>query len=224
MNKSITIISLIVIVGFVVLAYFATNKPTVTKFPEAGKVRTAESSDSAHLADRTKGKGKHILVEYSDLQCPACKGFHDYIESQKKSDVGFAKILNEQYTLVYRHFPLVGIHKHAELAAKAAEAAGMQGKFFEFIDAAFSSQAIWAQTDDAKAYFVSIAKNLKLNTEQFTKDLDSPLVMAKVQKDVESGNSIQLNSTPTFLIDGEKITGFGTFEEFKAIILDYANR
>lgn len=223
MNSKLIIISIIALVGFVVLAYFATNKPQPTSFPEVAQVRTKESTGSAQLADHTMGKGKHILVEYSDLQCPACKSFHDYLANEKKKDAAFAKVLNDQYTVVFRHFPLVSIHKNAEPAAKAAEAAGMQNKFFEFIDKAFASQQEWSVLEDPQKYFISIANDLGLDVDQFASDMKTKQVTKKIQSDVDSALRTNLDSTPTFFIDGEKVVNLGNFEDLKKRIIDSAN-
>ena len=222
MNKKLIVISITALIGFVILAYFSTNKPQQTVFPELAKVQTTEASGSGKLADHTLGNGKHIMIEYSDLQCPACKSFHDYLSQEKKKDANFAKIMNEQYTFVYRNFPLVTIHKNAELAAHAVEAAALQGKFYEFLDQGFATQAEWSQSDTARDFFVNLAKGLGLDAEKFAKDIDAPEVTQKIEADVASANKVGLDSTPTFFIDGEKVTGFGSFDEFKKIVIDTA--
>ncbi len=131
--------------------------------------------------------------------------------------------MDEKYSFVYRHFPLTGIHKNAELAARSAEAAALQGKFYDFLDKAFATQGTWAQSDTARDFFVNIAKELGLDTAKYNADIDSDVVSAKIVADVSSGEAAKIDATPTFFIDGEKIKGFGTFPEFKQIIIDYAN-
>lgn len=222
MNKKSIVISLTVIIGFVVLAYFATNKSGPSQdFPDVSQIRQTDATSSASLGDHTQGKGKHVLVEYSDLQCPACKSFHEYLLQMKAKDKNFAKILDEKYTFVFRTFPLTNIHRNAELAAKAAESAGIQSKYFEFVDKVFATQQEWAESDTARAYFGSIAKDLKLDETKFDADIDSKLVTQKVRSDVASGTQANLEGTPTFYLDGKRIT-FGSFEEFKQILIDAA--
>lgn len=221
MNKKLIVISITALIGFVVLAYFSTNKPVPTEFPEQAQVRTSNASDSAKIIDHTLGKGKHILVEYSDLQCPACKSAHDYISTEKKNDPNFAKIMEEQYTFVYRHYPLIRIHKNAEIAARSAEAAAMQGKFYEFLDEAFKTQKEWSESDKAREYFVDIAKSLNIDGEQFVKDIDSATVSEKIGEDIKFAEKASIRGTPTFFIDGQTVE-FGSFEEMKKIIIDSA--
>jgi protein-disulfide isomerase len=222
MNTKLIVISITAIIGFVVLAYFSTNKPEQTSFPEQAQLRTQDASASGKLVDHTLGKGKHIMIEYSDLQCPACKSFHDYISAEKKKDANFAKIMNEQYTFVYRNFPLITIHKNAEIAARSAEAAAIQGKFYEFLDAGFGSQNEWASSDKAREYFINLAKTLGLDTEKFSQDIDSAAVSQKIEADIALGEQAKIGGTPTFFIDGQKVSNFGSFDEFKKIVIDAA--
>lgn len=222
MNKKHIIISTFALIGFVLLSYFAFNNPQPASYPEMAQIRVKGSTGSAQLADRAMGTGKHILIEYSDLQCPACKTFHEYIANEKKTDKAFTDTMNKQYTTVFRHFPLVSIHENAELAAKAAEAAGAQNKFFEFIDKTFATQQEWGASDTAEAFFISLAKDLGLDAKQFKSDIYSKTVGTKLQTDVDSALRANINSTPTFFIDGEKVTNLGSFEDLKKRIIESA--
>lgn len=216
------IISTVAIVGFVAFSYFALNKPTTTYFPDQAKVRepSQTSKDQTVSQDHKKGSGKNILIEYSDLQCPACKMFHDYIEGEKKSDKEFATFMDTQYTFIYRHFPLTNIHKNAEAAAHASEAAAIQGKFYEFIDRAFATQEKWSESDKPAEFFQKIALDLGIDDEQFLKDMESDAVRKKVQADADMAIKGEVNSTPTFFANGVKLSGYGTFEEFKKQLQD----
>jgi len=221
MNKKLIVISITAIIGFVVLAYFSTNKPVPTEFPEQAQVRTPNASDSAKIIDHTLGKGKHVLVEYSDLQCPACQAVHNYLSTEKKNDSNFAKIMEEQYTFVYRHYPLIRIHKNAEIAARSAEAAALQGKYYEFLDEAFKTQKEWSEMAKAREFFVDIAKTLGLEEEQFVKDVDSVGVTEKIGADIALADKANIRGTPTFFIDGELVE-FGSFDQLKKSIIDSA--
>jgi protein-disulfide isomerase len=138
-------------------------------------------------------------------------------------DATFAKLMTDQYTVVYRHFPLVNIHQHAQIAAQAAEAAGLQGKFFEFIDVAFAKQDEWVKSQDPKEQFKNYATDLGLDTLLFKEDTDSPAVKQKIERDVQAGLAANLQATPSFYIDGEAIQGFGSFDEFKKILIEKAS-
>lgn len=149
----------------------------------------------------TKGDtkiAKVVLVEFSDFQCPACKAYHTLVNSIIANHP-------DEVALVYRHLPLFSIHYYSKEAAIAAEAAKKQGKFFEYGDKLFDNQRDNSNPlkgDD----FVSFAKDLGLDTEKFKSDLKSQEVISKVDSDVQFAYSLGLNSTPTFYINGNKLS------------------
>lgn len=202
-TKNILIWTGAVVGTFVVLffVYKLVAGPQKTEFPEINQVRKNDQ------IKWSKSKDSNILIEYSDLQCPACKGFHDILKTFEPKNV----------TLVFRHFPLYSIHKNAMTAAYAAEAAGLQGKFWEMVDVQFSKQSEWSILSNPKDYFVNVAKSLKLDTEKFKKDMDSEIVKNKVQADLTEGESIGINATPTFFLNGKKVN-VNTFDEFKNLL------
>ena len=203
----IGLVSLVALFVFLFVAYTLTNKPESIVFPEANKVL---SSDHAKWA---KDK-KNILVEYSDLQCPACKSFHEIIKSQVETD----KSITDKVTFVYRHFPLYQTHQFAEKAAWAAEAAGKQNKFFEYADKLFANQKSWSAGEDIDKKFESYASELKLDLEKFKKDMNSRDVKNKVQADAASGDKFQVNATPTFYLNGKKLDSIRSFDEFTQLL------
>ncbi len=151
---------------------------------------------------------KVTLVEYSDFQCPACGAFHPLIQQLLKetgSDVRF----------IYRHFPLYQIHPNAEIAGKAAESAGIQGKFWEMHDLLFENQKEWADQKDPVPTFVKYATQLKLNVAQFQTDIKSSAVAEAVNADYTSGVQMRLNATPTFFINGKQMPSVSSYDEFK---------
>ncbi len=206
----IAIVSVIALFGFITGAYFLTNKPQKLIFPEVNKILPTDhvkwATDSA--------KTKNILVEYSDLQCPACKSFHDIIKNQIESD----KNITGKVTFVYRHFPLTNIHKNAEKAAYGAEAAGKQGKFFEFANLLFKTQEGWSETSNPEKHLANLATEITLDVNKFEKDVKSNVVKEKVNKDIASGNRAEVNATPTFYLNGEKLDSIRSFDEFKKLL------
>lgn len=152
-----------------------------------------------------------ILVEYSDFQCPACRGYYPIVAALTEE-------FGESIAFVYRHFPLVTIHAYADLAARAAEAAGKQGKFFEMHDELFDNQSSWS-TSQPRETIVGYAEELGLDVVQFEIDLESDEVKDKVRADRASGQRARVNSTPTFFLNGEKITDNPrSYEEFAELI------
>jgi protein-disulfide isomerase len=215
MNKNtylIIFLSVIALMAFLFGAYTFTNKPEKIDFPEAKKVNADD-----HI--KWSQDKKIILVEYSDLQCPACQTYHGLIKQLEKEKA--AEQIMKKVTFVYRHFPLDSLHRHARVAAYAAEAAGKQGKFFQMHDMLFDDQTTWAANNNPQELFIKYAQDLKLNVDQFKKDMDSKEVKQKVENDIISGNNLEVNSTPTFFLNGQKVNDkVASFADFKELLLE----
>ena len=170
--------------------------------------------DAIVSSDRIKGNpiAKVILIEYSDFQCPACAVYAPIVKQ-------IAEDFQDKAVFAYRHFPL-SQHKNAKLAALASEAAGQQGKFWEMHDKIFENQKEWAENSAAKTeeIFIKLAETLALDVEQFKNDLKSKELKEKIDNDLNSGIKVNVNSTPTFFLNAEKIQP-GSYEEFKQVIL-----
>lgn len=212
MNKTIIVGAIIAVVGFLGISYLFTNKPEQTTFPEVAEIVKPTSENE--IGDHTRGTGSKKLVEYYDFQCPACRTFNDYFKSTREKDASLSAKLDETYTFVYRNFPLQNIHPNAYPAALAAEAAGLQNKYFEYADELFATQDEWAKAGDPTKNFEAIATKLKLDLKQFTTDKSSAKVKAKVEADIDSGVKAQVPGTPVFYMDGTRIE-FGSFDEFQ---------
>lgn len=155
-------------------------------------------------------EAKINIIKYSDYQCPACK-YYVSIEKQLKEEYG------DDISITTKHFPL-NMHEHAQLASRAAEAARQQGKYREMHDMIFTGQEQWAR-GNAEAIFIGYAKSLDLDMEQFRKDLNSADMQRIVMADKRAGLEINVNSTPTFVINGKKLENNPrSFEQFKALI------
>jgi protein-disulfide isomerase len=138
-----------------------------------------------------------MIEEYGDYQCPPCGLlFHDLKTIEKE--------YGTQIRFVFRHFPLQG-HKHAVIAAHAAEAAGLQGHFWEMHDMIYQNQLSWSPADDARPVFIKYAQDLKLDVERFTRDMDSPEVAARVASDYQRGAGLGVGGTPTIFINGREM-------------------
>lgn len=160
------------------------------------------------------------LLEYSDFQCPACKAFQPVI-NDVLSEFG------DEVAFEYRHFPLSAIHPFAEQAARAAEAAGQQGKFFEFHDKLFAEQAVWSKGPNPIGFFMRYAEDLGLNTEQFGRQMRSSLLRDEVQADAAEARAQQITGTPTFFLNGVRME-IATYEDFyeqiaRAVDPNYGN-
>lgn len=150
------------------------------------------------------------LVEYSDFQCPACASFEPAIESVLAE-------YGDKIKFQYKHFPLASIHPYAQQAAVAAEAAGMQGKFFEYHDALFANQQSWSAGAAPAATFIKYAEDLDLDVAQFRRHMNSSELLDKVRAEMAEGKELGVSGTPTFFLDGKKME-IQTFQDFTAQI------
>ena len=213
MNKNIIVISIVSVLGTFLLlfgVYKLINQPVVTDFPQ-----TKELKSTDHI--KWSSDKKNLLIEYSDLQCPACKNAHNILKTIEASGSADFEI-TKKVTFVFRHFPLSQIHDKANMAAYAAEAAGKQGKFWEMTDLLFDDQQTWEKSGNPQQdYFLNYAKELKLDVDQFKKDSDSTEVKNRVAEDLKDANQIGINSTPTFFLNGQKIE-VNSFDELKQVL------
>lgn len=194
-------LGIIAIVGVGIWGLVA-SQPDTSSIVAAG---TNEITDH----DRVKGDkaAKALLIEYSDFQCPACATYEPMLE-QAVAEYG------ERVAFVYRHFPLRQIHPNAQLAAQAAEAAGMQSKFWEMHDKLFDTQTAWSSLSNPRDTFKTYAESLELNVETFMTDLDSETTKSAVEADYQSGVKANVQGTPTFYLNGAK-KSFRSYDDLK---------
>ncbi len=140
-----------------------------------------------------------ILV-YSDFQCASCAQIASLLKA-------YVNKYPEEVRVVFRNFPLISIHDKAALSAQSAEAAGLQGKFWEMHDFLFSNQTIWQnkQPDEFQKWVIANASALSLEPNRFESDVNSPEIKSIVQKSWEDGLKIKLPGAPVILINGEII-------------------
>lgn len=152
------------------------------------------------------------LVEYTDFQCPACGAYYPIIDQLSKELDGKLKI-------VIRHYPLVQIHKNALSGARAAEAAGRQGKFWEMYDLLFINQKEWSEAaDPVKSILPSYAGKIGLDVEKFKTDMADSSLDDKINRDRGTGNELKIAGTPSFFLNGEKLENPSSVEAFKKAI------
>lgn len=150
--------------------------------------------------------GKVTVTEFLDYQCSSCHGY--YLELMKKVETEYAG----RITLVPRNYPLQ-MHPLSQHAARAAEAAALQGKFKEMYHALFDNWSEWAtvnaselNSDEAKANaaFEKYAQQLGMDVNRFKQDMVSPNVQSKIDRDVADGEAAGVSSTPTIFINGRQ--------------------
>jgi protein-disulfide isomerase len=143
------------------------------------------------------------IVEFSDFQCPFCAKFYAQTLPLIKENY----IKSGQVNFVYRDFPINGIHPNAMPAALAAECADDQGKFWEYHDLVFTNQDSWKSLDvsSASMTFQEYAKELGLDTSEFSSCLTTAKHSQEVNKDLQDGQNYGVAGTPGFFIGNEKI-------------------
>lgn len=163
--------------------------------------------------DNVKGnrEASNILIEYGDFQCPACAAYAVSVSQ-------LAEDFSDSLAVVYRHFPLISIHKNAIPSARAAEAAGMQGKFWEMHDLLYANQSEWENESDPMDKFKDYAQTLELDLDKFSADYESDAVVKEVQNDLSESLRLNLNSTPTFYYNGTKLRTPRNYDDFKSLI------
>ena len=116
------------------------------------------------------------LEEFADFQCPSCGIYYGEI---KKIEEEFGTRLR----VIFREYPLYPNHEHSVLAAQAAEAAGMQGRFWDMHDKLYENQKAWTDEKDALPFFVDYARAIGLDMDRFNRDLNSDAVAATHKMD-----------------------------------------
>ena len=142
-----------------------------------------------------------VMLVFSDFQCPFCA-------TANKSLKEFMAKNKDKVTLVYKHFPLTQIHPEALPAARAAWAANKQGKFWEYHDTLFANQAKLSE-----AFYTETATSLKLDLKKF--DADRKLADNFIVEDFKLGRKVGVDGTPTFIMNGEVVTGAATLADLE---------
>jgi len=172
---------------------YRAKRPQLQAIPE--KLSAKADAGSAHV--RGNPDAPVTLEEFADFQCPPCGSF-----------AGFGEELLKEYDsrlrIVFRNFPLA-LHEHAREAALAAEAAGLQGRFWEMHDVLYREQANWSKAPNARELFESYAGTIGLNLDQFRKDMDGEKARERVDGDHARGESLGITVTPTLYINNQPV-------------------
>ena len=155
------------------------------------------NSDAESMRIRGNPDAPVTLEEFGDFQCPPCRSFVAFTEQLLKE-------YDSRLRIVFRHFPL-SAHEHALEASLAAEAAGLQGHFWEMYDVLYREQAAWSKAPNARELFESYAGTIGLNVDQFKKDMEGEQAKERVESDQARGQSLGINLTPTIYINGQPV-------------------
>ncbi len=185
---------IVVAVGLITTAagvalYQANKAPTLQA--------NTDSTGSAHM--RGDERAPVTLEEFGDYQCPPCGKLAGPLNQIERDFAGKVR-------LIFRQFPLQ-VHPNARLAAQAAEAAGLQQRFWEMHDLLYREQEVWSQASVPIGLFVGYAKTIGLDSEKFRLDMESAAVKERVAADERRGEKLGVSVTPTVFLNGKSLTG-----------------
>lgn len=192
----IVALAAVIVIGLVVVFSGGDGKTTDVAVGDAYKV----GPDDAKVK----------IIAFEDLQCSACKAAEPALRQMIKNN-------STTVQFVFRHFPLP-MHPNAEEAALAAEAAGVQGKFWEMKELIYDNQEAWSSLSSPDNYFGDLAKQLELDLDKFKDSYRSDSLKQKIKADVDAANAAEVNQTPTFFVNGKKVTGAQSADAWKKLI------
>ncbi len=178
---------------------------------EDSNVQLAAAVDEKR--DHVKGPSNApvTLVEYGDFECPDCGAVYPTVNELEQR-------MGNRLRFVYRYYPLVESHPHAEHAAEIAEAAAAQGKFWEMYDTLYQHQRHLSDNN-----LIEYAKSIGLDTARLDREMEAGTHTKRIEEDLESGDQSGLEGTPTFYINGVYYDGAYNVEAFHEALEQAAN-
>ncbi|MGO9557552.1 MAG: DsbA family protein [Acidimicrobiales bacterium] len=143
------------------------------------------------------------LVEYGDYECPYCGQAFPIVKELQR-------LFSERLRFVFRNMPLANVHPHAELAAEAAEAVGLQGKFWMMHDLLYENQG-----DLEERSLLRYAELTGADAGEVADALGRRVTLPRVEEDLEGGIRSGVNGTPTFFVNGARYDASWAFEPFR---------
>ncbi len=204
MTKKTWIIFAVICIGIVGgLVYLSNGNKVDVSDVDEWKVQSA-SEKSGNIADQVYGKkdAKVVMIEYGDYQCPGCASAQSTLKT-------VAEKYKDKMAFVFRNFPLYSIHPNAFAAASFAEAAGLQGKYWEMHDKLYTTQNEWNQLTgaDRTEYFVQAAASVGVDTDKLRDDIsNNKNLKKKIDFDVALGKKVKITGTPGIFVNGENFS------------------
>lgn len=206
-----TILAVILATGVLWYALFTASKPAPTG-PAAVAAAQLVRDDSHRVTSPAAEKAQ--LVEFLDFECESCRAAEPLVQELKQEYGG-------QITFIHRYFPLPG-HANSGSAALAVEAAARQGKYEQMAAKLFETQPQWGEKQDSQAaLFRTYAEELGLGMDQYDTDVAAEETGERIRRDVADGRALGVTGTPTFFLDGEKLT-LNSEQQFRQLLEDAA--
>jgi len=149
----------------------------------------------------------YTLVEYGDYECPDCGRLYVILRDLQQE-------IASRLRIVFRHYPLSGVHHHAQQAAEAAEAAGAQGKFWEMHTLLFERQQDLRTKD-----LIRYAEELTLDVERFRDELKNQTYSERVRADFLAGVQNGVYGTPGLFLNGVRYDAAWDEETLRRLLL-----
>ena len=216
MKRILPFILILVVLGTAVGSawYFTRPAPDpISSTPSPAPQTSAQNKPAAPAPQPVVNKGipgaepAHVLgpanspvqlEEFGDFECTTCGMFHPILEQMHEE-------FGDRLSITFREFPLVPTHQHALAAASAAEAAGIQGKFWPMHDLIYERQKDWKGLFDVRPVFEAYAKEVGLDVERYKRDIGGDLVAQRIFQDGKRGHSLGVKGTPTVFINGREV-------------------
>ena len=200
-----------VIIGTIMIQIADREEPV--QVPETESTETPEVREIFEIRENDWIRGNPdadlIIVKYSDFQCPACR-FYASFDNQISSEYA------DEVLFVRRYFPLRSF-QFSRLAAKYAEAAGRQGKFWEMHDLLYINQHVWSG-GGAETIFQNFADSLDLDSEQLQTDLLDPAIQERIESDYQDGRTLGIRGVPTIYVRGEQVSLPNSLDAYRSLI------
>lgn len=147
-----------------------------------------------------------VLIGFSDYQCPYCKSFNESTREQ------LVRIYGDRLLVIYKHYPLSGIHPEAQLASIAAQCASREGKFWELDELIFDNSNSLSEEE-----LIKLGSSIGL-AERYARCISEKETLPEIEQDLVDGNLAGVEGTPTFLINGKLVIGAIDQDYFNVIV------
>lgn len=187
-------VALLTLAGGTML-YRAKRLPVLAAAADAS---TADKEPNKSLHIRGKPDAPVTVEEFGDFQCPPCGALSEPINKLEEDYRGRVRI-------VFRELPLPN-HEHAREAALAAEAAGLQGRFWQMHDVLYREQSVWSKAADVRSLFNSYAGVIGLDIERFKRDMEGDETKTRVDRDARHAAALRVTTTPTIFVNKQPVS------------------
>lgn len=188
----------LVIIGTVLVLVVAAGSWLYSSSKPGGKLTTtgAPGAQPPHLLGPADAPVR--IEEFGDFQCPSCGTLHPVLKKLESE-------YSTRMALTFREFPLAPLHPNAVEAARVAEAAGLQGRFWQMHDLLYDYQSAWSDSKDVRSVFAQYAADMGLDAERLKRDMDSQIVKERLGADQKRGASLGVTGTPTLFLNGREL-------------------